>query len=203
MPFVLSLEQVQRIREYARERHKDQDFDHTMEHVELTVEISRWLARREGADEEISVISAYLHDIAKGVGAEHAAIGAREAGAFLESIRAPEAFIEQVCYAISQHANDLPKLTREAEVLWDADKLQSVGPLGFARVFGYRMVYDGKQVQGAMRKARNYIGFFYDRFYTETGRVIAAELRNAMDDFFRLYDVVVSAELDEFLAARI
>ena len=201
-PSLLSQRQIKELVAFAEAEYNLQDFDHTLDHVELTVAIAGYLASKEGADVEVCVVSAYLHDIAKNSSQEHAKVGAEEAKAFLKQIQAPDPFIDQVCYAISQHDNDLPKRTKEAEVLWDADKLQSIGPLGFARVFGYRMVYDKRQVYGAVEKAREYTDFFYDRFYTKTGREIAQSLRSSMREFYRLYDAVVSVKFDQLLEGR-
>ena len=193
----LNQHQMEEIVAFAEAKCKLQDFDHTLDHVELTVEIAKYLAGKESADTEACVVSAYLHDIAKNSSQEHARVGAEEAKEFLKQIQAPDSFIDQVHYAISQHDNESPKRSKEAEVLWDADKLQSIGPLGFARVFGYRMVYDKRQVYGAVEQARKYADFFYDRFYTATGRAIARNLCSFMQDFYRLYDAVVSVKFDE------
>jgi uncharacterized protein len=193
---------MEKIVAFARVKSYLHDFDHTMDHIELTAEIARYLADREGADTEVCVVAAYLHDIAKNSSNEHAMTGAAEAKDFLKEIEAPESFIDKVQYAISQHDNDLPKNTKEAEVLWDADKLQSIGPLGFARVYGYRMVYGTREVYSSVAMAREYTEFFYDRFYTDTGRKIALNLKYLMQQFNRSYDAIVNVKLDDLLEAR-
>ena len=198
---VLDTQQMEKIIAFARVKSYLQDFDHTMDHIELTAEIARCLAYKEGADIEVCVVAAYLHDIAKNSSKEHARTGAEEAKEFLKEIGAPESFINEVRYAISQHDNDLPKNTREAEILWDADKLQSIGPLGFARVYGYRMVYGTRQVYSSVSMAKDYTDFFYDRFYTNTGRKISLNLRRLMQQFYRSYGAIVNVKLDDLLEA--
>jgi len=194
---VLSREQLDRIIEFSQGRHRLQDFDHTFWHIELTVRIAEFLAEREGADKEVCAVAAYLHDIAKNNSERHSSDGAEEASNFLASLEVPGSFIKQVHYAISQHDNDRPKETLEAKVLWDADKLQSIGPLGFARVFGYRLFFEKQDIRYAVERAREYIDFFAERFYTDTGRSIARRMFAHMEEFFKLYQSAISVDFAE------
>jgi len=188
-----------KIIELAQERSQDNDFGHTMDHIILTVELSKYLAAKEGADEEVCTVAACLHDIAKNNSKAHGLRGAEEAGKFLAEIGAPDPFVDQVCYAISQHDNDLPKRTIEAKVLWDADKLQSVGPLGFARIFANRLIYSKQNIYYAIEQAKYWEEFFQERFYTDTGRSAAMKLNRFMEEFFSLCDAVRGAQLDQLL----
>lgn len=197
MPPVLSQKQHDKIISFAKEKHAFQDFDHTFWHIELTVRVAEYLAEQEGANKEVCTVAAYLHDIAKNSSDKHSSDGAKEAKRFLEEIKAPDSFIDQVCYAISQHDNDLPKKIKEAEVLWDADKLQSIGPLGFARIFGYRLYYEKPDIRYAAERTREYLRFFYERFYTKTGQKIAQKMRKYMDEFYQLYDATINVNFDE------
>lgn len=196
---VLSRGQKERIVSFAKKKHEAQDINHTMDHIKLTVRIAAYLAEKESADTDVCVVAAYLHDIAKNNSTQHAHTGARMAREFLNELKAPEEFVEQVSYAISQHDNDLPKQSKEAEILWDADKLQSIGPLGFARVFGYRMVYGNRSIYSAVEAAKEYAEFFYERFYTKTGRDIARNLHNFMKEFYRLYGAIINVRLDTLI----
>lgn len=181
-----------------------------MDHIHLTVDLSRYLATKEGADEEICIVSAYLHDIAKGDVANepkgdfaklrkksdgHGPNSAEEAKEFLKKLKTSDYFIEQVHYAISQHDNDLPKKTKEAAILWDADKLQLVGPLGFARILGYYMIYVKKDVYYAIEQAGHWQEFFLERFCTDSGRQIAENLHKFMREFYRLMEDAKNGQL--------
>ena len=214
MPPVLNEGQMQKIVSFAEERHRASDFNHALDHIQLTVKLSRYLAGKEDADNEICTVAAYLHDIAKGNSADqpkddfaelkkesdgHGAIGAKEAKELLEKLGAPDFFIDQVHYAISQHDNDSPKMTKEAAVLWDADKLQLVGPLGFARIFAYYMVYVKKDVFHAIEQARYWEEFFLERFCTDTGRSIARNLHQFTEYFFRVCDASKNGQLKQLL----
>jgi len=199
MSRLLDERQMNEIVEFATQRSRDADFGHTMKHIDLTVALARQLAAREGADEEMCVVAAYLHDIAKNNSQSHGTDGAEEARVFLERLGTPGHLIDQVCYAISQHDNDQPKLTLEAKILWDADKLQSVGPLGFARIFANRLIYVKKDVYYAIEQAKVWEEFFLQRFYTDTGRSAAVRLHRFMEEFFQLCDEVRDARLDRLL----
>jgi putative nucleotidyltransferase with HDIG domain len=207
---VLNKGQMKEIVSFAETRHKSGDLNHTMDHIHLTVDLSRYLASKENANSEVCIAAAYLHDIAKGDAAEepkgdfaklkkrsdgHGPNGAEEAKEFLKRLDAPDSFIEQVHYAISQHDNDLPKKTIEAKVLWDADKLQLVGPLGLARMFGYYMGYVKKDVYYAIEQARYWQDFFLERFCTETGYQLAGNLQQFMEQFFRLFEGAKNGQL--------
>lgn len=205
---VLDDYQLREVERYAAEKHRASDFNHSMDHIETTVSLSRWLAAREHADEEVCVVSAYLHDIAKSDSAikgdfatlqkesdGHGAAGAEQASAFLRTLGAPDPFVEQVRYAISQHDNDLPKETKEAAVLWDADKLQLVGPLGFARIFGYSMLYVKDDITDAIEQTRYWQEFFLSRFCTETGRRAAQCLHRQMHGFTYLWQAASGGQI--------
>lgn len=209
MPPALNENQLKGIANFARKRHKESDFNHTMDHIQLTMNLSRYLAAKEKADKEVCIIAAYLHDIAKGDAANepkgdftklkkksdgHGPNSAEEAKELLRKLKAPEPFIKQVCYAISQHDNDLPKETREAAILWDADKLQLVGPLGFARIFGYYMIYVKKGIYYAIEQAKHWQEFFLERFCTDTGQRIARNMQQFMEEFYRLCAVARDSE---------
>ncbi len=196
---ILTQAQMRKVAAFARERCRDNDFGHTMEHNNLTVELSKHLAAVERANEEICVVAAYLHDIAKNNSKSHGIEGASEAAEFLKHIGAPVQFTNEVSYAISQHDNDSPKKTDEAKVLWDADKLQSIGPFGFARIFGNRIFYGKKDIYYAIDQARYWERFFFDRFYTAVGREAATPPHQYMNKFFELCDAVLEANLDPLL----
>jgi len=214
MPPVLNEGQMKEIVGFAEERHRSCDLNHAMDHIQLTVKLSGYLAGKEDADKEICTVAAYLHDIAKGDSADepkgdfaelkkesdgHGPIGAQEAKEFLKKLDVPDYFVDQVQYAISQHDNDSPKESKEAAVLWDADKLQLVGPLGFARIFAYHMIYVKKDVYYAIEQARYWQEFFLERFCTGTGRHAARNLHQFMKEFFRLCDASRDGATDSIL----
>lgn len=203
---VLTGDQVRQVRAFALKKYAANDFNHNTTHMRLTVDWARYLARQERADEQVCVVAAYLHDIARSdkghpsrsdglvprlcAGHKHGPQGAKAARVFLKSIKVPDDFIGKVCYAIATHDSGSPKRFLEAEILWDADKLQSVGPYGYVRILGHHLHYDTKDVlrAHALTVARH--RFFYKRFYTRTGKRIARLLHGYTEEFCRLLDAV-------------
>lgn len=105
-------------------------FNYRWEHVASVVTLAKKLAELTGADREIVEAAAWLHDIRKETGPEHAVEGAEFARAFLKQTDFPPEKIEAVADAIEAHMGlwrDEPLTNLEATVLWDADKLAKIG----------------------------------------------------------------------------
>jgi uncharacterized protein len=119
-------------------------FNHILNVVDLAVKI----ARREGANEDVTRVAAVFHDIAK-LEAEqdvHAEAGARIAREYLVSHGDyPDSFVDQVCTAIEDHSyqGDLTDLTLETQCLVEADILDKVGANGAALML-LRMGYESR-----------------------------------------------------------
>jgi len=195
---VLSKKQLVQIIDFARSKYETNDFNHNIDHMELTVRIAGILAKKEGADAEICMVAAYLHDIGrKKIKGRHGEKGAGMARVFLEKMELSPVFVNAVCYCISRHDSGSPKRTKEAAVLWDADKLQAVGPFGFIRIFAHHLIYDTRDIYLAKQLAQKKIRFFYQRFHTRTGKALAKRLHNYMDEFYALIDLVKKAQIEK------
>jgi uncharacterized protein len=114
-------------------------WDHTLRVFRLCEKIGP----AEGADMEVLLIAACLHDIgrcyqdaSKGFIC-HAEKGAEMAKPMIRGIPLSEERKKNVLHCIRAHrfrGRHLPK-TREAEVLFDADKLDAIGAVGVARAY--------------------------------------------------------------------
>ncbi|HEX9676060.1 MAG TPA: HD domain-containing protein [Anaerolineales bacterium] len=143
---------------------------HGFDHVLRVLELAERLGRELGADLELLRAAALLHDAAgaapegkgqRGAEAEHEAAGRGEAragagratheldsAAFARSVLQAEGWpserIEAVTHCIRAHrfrgAED--PSTLEAQVLFDADKLDVLGAFGVARTLGYALQAD-------------------------------------------------------------
>ena len=198
MEKILSKKKLNQIIDFARSKAKTNDFNHNIDHMELTVRVARILAKKEGADAEICMVAAYLHDIGrKKIKGRHGQEGARQARAFLNTIKLPAEFVNAVCYCISRHDSGSPKRSKEAAVLWDADKLQAIGPFGFIRIFAHHLIYDTRDIYLAKQLTQKRTNFFYQRFHTRTGKALAKRLHNFMDEFYALIDLVKKAQIEK------
>ena len=113
------------------------DFSHAMRVCRNAIHI----AKREGGDMEILILSALLHD-AKCIGkcSENRDISEAQPiflSNFLDERGTPENIKEQVLYSIRVHrfSKGIIPITLEAKILQDADRLDAMGAIGIARVF--------------------------------------------------------------------
>jgi len=157
---------------------------HGMDHVLRVTRLCELIGMVEGANMEVLVPAALLHDIArpleKSRGIPHEIEGARMAEEYLKSIHYDETLIPGIIHAILTHrfsSADLP-MTLEARILSDADKLDAMGAVGIARTF----VRAGEH-GGGISDARDH---FHDKLlnlkeimYTASAREIA-EKRHAV-----------------------
>jgi len=125
--------------EEARALYPPDDPAHGFDHVLRVLALAERIARAEGADLEIVRTAALLHDVARAeefrTGACHAALGAERAREILRGH--PPERVEAVAEAIAAHRfrEGTPPRTLEAQVLYDADKLDAIGAVGVARAY--------------------------------------------------------------------
>lgn len=186
------------------------DWDHTLRVKVTALE----LGTQEGADLEVVAAAAILHDIARPQEmadqgkSDHATIGAAQAHEILtrEGI-GDDAFRDHVAACIRTHrfrtrTGEVPA-TIEAKVLFDADKLDSLGAIGLARAFHFAgktgaRVHNTPQEalsgdsygreDSALREFLVKLQNVPDRLLTATGRQIGAERLAFMREFFARLD---------------
>jgi uncharacterized protein len=128
------IKEVEPLYEMADPAH---DFSHAMRVCRNAI----YIGKREGADMEILILSALLHD-AECVGkcSEDRDISEVEPffiSNFLDERGIAENTKEQVLYSIRVHrfSKGIIPTTLEAKILQDADRLDAMGAIGIARVF--------------------------------------------------------------------
>ncbi len=105
-------------------------FNYRWEHVKSVVTLAKRLAKMTGADKDVVVAAAWLHDVRKDAGDTHPQEGAKFARQFLPKTDFPPEKINRVAQAIEDHMGlwrDEPLTNLESMVLWDADKLAKIG----------------------------------------------------------------------------
>jgi uncharacterized protein len=116
------------------------DTAHDIEHIRRVVANARALAAHEQADLAIVLPAAWLHDCvsvpkSSPLRSQASRLAGRAALEFLQSISYPAQYLPAIQHAIEAHsfsANITPQ-TREAMVVQDADRLDSLGAIGLAR----------------------------------------------------------------------
>lgn len=183
------------------------DWDHTLRVRRLALQI----CRAEEGNLPIVECAALLHDIGRGQELHdqgktcHAALGASMTPNLLHACGiVDETFVQQVTAAVRSHRyrrrTGAPPTSLEACIVFDADKLDSLGCIGLARAFhfagriGARVhntaaeatasnSYSGEDT--AYREFLVKLRHLPDSMLTATGKTLAAERFNGMLAFFR------------------
>ncbi|MFA4818013.1 MAG: HD domain-containing protein [Parcubacteria group bacterium] len=149
---------IEEVKKFA-EKHlaDDSDSAHNIEHVMRVYNLAIKLAEKEKVDLDIIKIAVLLHDIGgakerkdSSGKTDHAVESAKLAKPFLIKLGLSKDKIEHILSCIVSHryrSEQKPK-TMEAKIVFDADKLETVGAIGIARAF----VWVGKNNAHIYRK---------------------------------------------------
>lgn len=193
------------------------DSAHDREHVYRVLYNALDIAACEkNVDMDVLVAACLLHDIGRAEQLAdpslcHAEAGSKKAYDFLLSIGFSEAFAIQVrdCVITHRFRKSRPPQSLEAKILFDADKLDAAGAVGIARTLIYKgtvgeplysLTSDGKVSDGSgdeppsfFREYKMKLEKIYSGFYTEKGRQLAKERRDAAISFYESLYHEVSA----------
>lgn len=185
------------------------DSAHDRQHVYRVLYTALDIASDEhGVDMDVLITACLLHDIARkeqliNPAVCHAQAGAQKAYVFLVENGFAEAFAERVkhCIAVHRFRKSSPPESKEAKILFDADKLDAAGAVGVARTLMYKGTVgeplynvhsDGSVSDGESDKLPSFFQEYrfklqkiYDGFYTERGKRLALQRKIAAEDFYR------------------
>jgi HD superfamily phosphodiesterase len=135
------------IEDFALKKYRSLDDTHGADHCEKTASLASYLARKEGADELIAKMGALLHQF-------HLE-GAAQVNEFLLSIDVSPMISERIvhCVRCIDPTTIHTARTMEAKVVFDADKLQTLGPYGLVREVVYRTRKQNIDFRVAFREA--------------------------------------------------
>jgi uncharacterized protein len=134
---------VESVRAEARAGFEKARGSHDWDHTERVLHLCLHIGRREKADLLVLRLAALLHDIGRDEEDRshgrrcHAEAGAAKAGPILARHGLPEELIGRIVHCIAAHRyrNEVHPETLEARILFDADKLDSIGAVGIGRAF--------------------------------------------------------------------
>ena len=201
----------QRIRQEARSFFHDSRGSHDWDHTERVLQLCLRIGRKEKTDLGILKLAAVLHDIGRSEEDRtngkvcHSEAGAALARTILGAHGLPETTIDRVAHCIETHRfrNKAVPATKEAKVLFDADKLDSIGAVGIGRAFlfagevGARLHNKDRDIaktlpytkeDTAFREYMVKLRWVKDRIFTQEGRRIAGERHRFMVEFFDRLD---------------
>jgi uncharacterized protein len=217
----------------ARAWYPHADPVHGFDHVLRVYHMAERLAMMEDADVEIVRAAALLHDAScdpEALGTEnslaeerttnerstHHLSSAEFARQILESEGWPEERIAAVVHCIRAHRfrdDTQEPQSREAQILYDADKLDAIGAIGVARAIGYairagqpvfaqpseRFLSTGRGEPGEAHSA--YHEYVYklrllqSRLHTESAREIAMTRHVLMEEYFERLSAEMQGDL--------
>ncbi|NLO97483.1 MAG: HD domain-containing protein [Peptococcaceae bacterium] len=199
---------------------------HDLDHVLRVFQLSMFLAEGEkDLDLDVLIPAVLLHDIARKLEDEdpsgktdHALVGAAMAGEILEDLGYDERLIAKVknCIVTHRFRSGSPPSSREAKILYDADKLDVIGAVGIARSYmlagrhGERMYLDvplaeylaenvgeNGRIKDTSKHAANLefelkLKHIPDKLFTAKAKALAQQRVEFMQNFF----AVLKQEID-------
>jgi len=198
---------VSRIEEEARAFFRSARGSHDWDHTQRVHRLCLRIGRKEKADLRVLELAALLHDVGRGEEDRsngricHGRAGAALARGILERHGLDRASVRAVVHCIRTHRfrkRAVPR-TLEARILFDADKLDSIGAVGVGRAFlfagevGARLhdkAIDVRKTKPYTREDTAYreylvkLGRVKDRMTTREGKRIAVERHRFMAAFF-------------------
>ncbi len=190
------------------------DWEHTLRVRDLCLHIGK----KEGADMKIIVIAAILHDIGRSHQDQsegticHAEKGAEISRDLLSKLEVDKETTEKIIHCIETHrfrGNKIPK-SKEAKILYDADKLDSIGAIGIGRAFLFSGEIGAKlhnrdidiektepytREDTAYREYALKLKAVKGKMLTKEGKYLAKNRHDFMTEFFERFDKEVKGEL--------
>lgn len=193
----------------TKQAFEGQDPAHDWAHNVRVMLLAERIGQEEGADMDILRYAALLHDIGRAeerrTGECHAEISARWAGEWLQSSDAlkqmqgvaKEQAIKKIQQAILTHRfrKNNPPTTLEEQILFDSDKLDSIGAIGIGRAFAYSGVIkqsiqllQGEEGHTPTGEFNVKLIKLKDRLFTKTAKQLAEERHRFMVEFYQRYE---------------
>lgn len=191
---------------------------HDWEHTKRVFKLALHIGRKEKADLEIVRIAAMLHDIGRKKQDEkvgeicHAELGGKMTRKILKKYDFKSEFVEAVTHCIESHrfrGKNIPK-TKEAKVLYDADKLDAIGAVGIGRAFlfagevGAKLHDPNVDIEKTGEYSKDDTAYreflvklknIKDKMLTKEGKRIAKERHEFMVEFFSRLNKEVEGDL--------
>lgn len=192
---------------FIKQKFSTETTGHDWSHMRRVWQLAKRIGQSEGdVDMFVVELGALLHDIADWKFSKDEEEGPRVARAWLESLGVNNDAIEHIEDIIRnvsfKGAGVKNKLSREGQVVYDADKLDAMGAIGIARAFAYgganqrpmyvpgRKVVLHKTFDDYKKDRSGTLNHFYekllllkDRMFTKTGKQLARQRHEVLQQF--------------------
>jgi uncharacterized protein len=186
----LNKNQIKQIERFAYNYYKKLDQTHGIEHLNRTVKLAIYIGKRENADIQIVKLGAMLHQFHNGEVVKK----------FLEKIKFDEEITNKIvhCVDCSSMKNILRTRTKsiEAKVVYDADKLQVVGPFGIIREISCDMVAPrSMNFRESLKHTKMIEQKCFETLQTKTAKKLAKKPHEYVTKFWKILDKWDKVEL--------
>ena len=209
---------IEQIRDEAQKRFADARGSHDWEHTLRVYNLCLHIGNKEHADIQTLQIAALLHDIGRIIQDEsngkicHAEKGAEMAQELLAPFNLDINILTNVIHCIKTHryrGTNIPT-SIEAKILFDSDKLDSIGAVGIGRAFLFAGEIGAKlhntdiditsteaytKEDTAYREYVVKLQYIKDRMLTDEGKRLAQERHDVMVNFFNRLNQEVKGAL--------
>lgn len=208
----------EKIKKEAQEYFRGAKGSHDWSHVERVYNLALKIGKKEKADLEILKLAVILHDIGRKRQDEvngkidHAEIGAKLAREILEKYNLENKKIGRIihCIETNRFRGDKKPESKEAKILFDADKLDAIGATGIGRAFLFageigaklhNKKVDIEKTEEYSKEDTAYREFMVklrkikDRMFTREGKKIVKERHKFMVNFFNRLNKEVNGKL--------
>jgi uncharacterized protein len=201
-------DQLEELREHIKSHLSSAPKCHDWDHTLRVLKNAQTIANSEGGDWQVIELAVLLHDIARPDELEargkvcHAQLGAQMVYKILPKFGYnDELLVEHVAHCVLTHRsrNGHSPETMESKIVFDADKLDSIGAIGIGRAFHFAgrfgaRIHNNQQVaiesaaysveDTAYREYLVKLRTISQKMYTETGRNLAQTRHQFMVQFF-------------------
>ncbi len=178
---------------------------HDMEHVLRVYNLALRLAEGDDIDKDVLRAAALLHDIARvkedkdsSGKTDHAVLGAKMAGPILRKLDFSEKQVRHVqeCIVSHRYRTGCRAKSREAQILFDADKLDALGAIGVARSFVWvgknkAKIYNDVDIKKYIEEN---LGGEINRLYTEKAGEMARKRLAFFKEFLERLEKEIAGE---------
>lgn len=218
---MITRKDIQKIEKIAKKYFKGASGCHDWSHIERVRSLALRMGKSEGADLKIIETAVLLHDIGRkfemenkgqknGVKICHAVESKKESQEILKKFQnITQKEKENILHSIEAHRsrNTLVPETLEAKIVFDADKIDSMGAVGIGRIFlfaggsGSSCLYTGNERRlsklgkdysftkedSAVLEYEIKLKHLKNKMLTKTGKKIAQERDKFMREFFATF----------------